>query len=113
LTEVERLRDALDHIIRQCSSAQKGNRRLDWIKSRAQLALDGVEDWSAHLKGRPPILDNFPTPEARTRKDKITAILVECGFRPRPLPGGGEGISRSVYYAVERIIEAHEKGELK
>jgi len=81
LTEVERLRDALDHIIRQCSSAQKGNRRLDWIKSRAQLALDGVEDWSAHLKGRPPILDNFPTPEARTRKDKITAILVECGFR--------------------------------
>lgn len=113
MTEVERLRDALDHIIRQCASAQKGNRRLDWIKSRAELALQGIDDWAAHLKGRPPILDNFPTPEARSRKDKITEILLESGFRKRPLPGGGEGISRSVYYAVERLIEAHEKGELK
>lgn len=113
MTEIERLRDALDHIIRQCAGAKQSSRRLSWIKTRAELALAGKDDWESVLKVRPAILDNFPGPEARARKDKITQILLQHGFTERPLPGGGRGISRSVYYAVEEILAAHERGELK
>ena len=39
--EVERLRDALDHIARVALRAQTSTRRLDWIVQRAREALAG------------------------------------------------------------------------
>src|SRR4051812_46077136 len=38
---VELLRDALDHIARIAGSARVPTRRLDWIASRARMALRG------------------------------------------------------------------------
>lgn len=39
--EVDRLRDALDHIAKTCTQSRTQTLRLRWIMTRANLALDG------------------------------------------------------------------------
>lgn len=41
-TEVQILRDALDHISRVASKSRTKTRRLRWIEQRALNALDGI-----------------------------------------------------------------------
>ncbi len=53
LKEIERLRDALDHIQRVAKKARRPTLRLDWIASRAKLALMGRDFNMADLPQYP------------------------------------------------------------
>jgi len=55
MTEIERLRDALDHIRRTADRGVKPTRRLAFISERATLALEG-RDWD--MRSLPPPEDS-------------------------------------------------------
>jgi len=52
VTELERLRDALDHIRRVALEGVQPTRRLDWIALRAKVALRG-DDWEPGMRDDP------------------------------------------------------------
>jgi len=50
--ELDRLRDALDHIMRTARNGVQPTRRLDWIVLRAKYALEGKQ-WSNDVREEP------------------------------------------------------------
>ena len=52
MNEIERLRDALDHIMRVANQGLNPTKRLDWISLRAKVALRG-DDWEPGMRDEP------------------------------------------------------------
>jgi len=65
--EIERLRDALDHIARVAQQTLRPTRRLDWITHRARVALSG-KPWSRELRDTPR--NRIAEAESKARRTK-------------------------------------------
>jgi len=68
--EVNRLRDALDHIARVAMGSATNSRRAAWIAARAKSALNGDDDWRSirKPKGYHDALERGPNVQIEPRR---------------------------------------------
>jgi hypothetical protein len=99
--DVERLTDALDHIMRTARNGHRYTRRQRWIVARAQSAIDNDEKWREYDIPRP----RKQQQENLRERVKAANKLLEVANCPECKDGSGA-------YAVE-VMGHHGEQELE